>query len=44
MKIEGYLTDEGQVEEVEEPLWDVLAKDRPTVILFIAVPGVNSCG
>ena len=37
------LTDEGQVEEVEEPLWDALAKDWPAVVLFTTVSGVNTC-
>ena len=40
----GKLTDEGQVQEVEEPLWDALAKDWPAVVFFTSTSGVNSCG
>ena len=43
-RVEGHLTDEGQIKEVEEPLRNPLAKDRPTVVLVITVSGVNSCG
>ena len=44
MKIGRCLTDEGQIEEVEKPLRNSLAKDRPTVVLFVTVSGVNSRG
>jgi len=35
----GDLTDKGQVDEVEKPLWDTLAKDWPAVVLFVTIPG-----
>lgn len=35
------LTDEGQIEDVEEPLWNHLAKDWPAVVFFVTVPGIN---
>lgn len=38
----GYLTDEDQIEEVEEPFRETFAKDWPAVILFLAAPGINS--
>ena len=44
MEVEGYLTDEGQIEEVKEPLRDTLAKDRPAIVLLAAAPGINSRG
>ena len=44
VEIRRHLTDEGQVEEVEEPLRNVLAKDWPAVVFFMTVSGVNSCG
>ena len=44
MELGGHLTDKGQIKEVEEPLRNPLAKDRPTVVLVITVSGVNSCG
>ena len=44
MKIRGHLTDEGQIEEVEEPLRKPLAQDRPAIVLVMTVSGVSSCG
>jgi hypothetical protein len=44
MEVEGYLTDEGQIEEVKKPLWDALAKDRPAIVLLVAIPNINSRG
>jgi hypothetical protein len=35
------LTDEGQIEDVEEPLWNLLAKDWPAVVFFVTAPGIN---
>ena len=40
----GNITDEGQVEEVEEPLRDILAKDRPAVVFFMTALGLIHAG
>ena len=44
VKIEGHLTDEGQIEEVEQPLRNAFTKDRPAIVLFVAVTRVSSGG